>query len=89
MELKEKLIDLFINTVGFSEVDANIYADIFIENGISISQTKHGKWEKTKSHGTYECSCCGNLDTDCDDYYGSHCVKQQKYCPVCGAKMDL
>lgn len=89
MCLKEKLVDLFINKVGLSEVDANIYADDFIENGIIINQIKHGKWEKTKSYGTYECSYCGNSDTDCSDYYGNHCVKEQKYCPECGAKMDL
>ena len=43
MGLKEKLVDLFINKVGFSEVDANIYADDFIENGITINKIHHGK----------------------------------------------
>ena len=89
MGLKEKLVDLFIKKVGFSEVDANIYADDFIENGIEINKIHHGKWEKSKPYGTYECSCCGYFDTDCSDYYGSHSVKEQKYCPECGAKMDL
>lgn len=87
MDLKEKLVDFFINIVGLSELDANIYADVFIESGISDSHVKHGEWKKTRSHGTYECSCCGNLDTDCDDYYGTHCVTEQKYCPECGAEM--
>ena len=34
MDLKEKLVDFFINIVGLSELDANIYADVFIESGI-------------------------------------------------------
>ena len=89
MGLKEKLFNLLINEVGLSEVDANIYTDVFIEKEINSDNIKHGKWEKAKPYGTYECSCCGYFDTDCSDYYGSHSVKEQKYCPECGAKMDL
>ena len=62
MGLKEKLVDLFINKVGLSEVDANIYADDFIENDIIINQINHAKWEKSKPYGTYECSCCGYFE---------------------------
>lgn len=49
----------------------------------------HARWVKLKSYGRYECSVCHGGDTDCDDYYGTHWVKDQDYCPYCGAKMDL
>ena len=55
MGLKEKLVNLLINEVGLSEVDANIYTDVFIEKGINSDNIKHGKWEKAKPYGTYEC----------------------------------
>ena len=49
----------------------------------------HGRWIcKNKAYGEYECSACGGLDTDCSDYYSSHDVTEQDYCPNCGAKMD-
>lgn len=48
----------------------------------------HGRWIKTKSYGRYECSACRAADCDCDDYYGTHRVTAQEFCPYCGAKMD-
>ena len=48
----------------------------------------HGYWKKVNSYGTYECSVCSGRDTDCCDYYGTHDVREQDYCPYCGAKMD-
>ena len=48
-----------------------------------------GRWIcKNKAYGEYECSACGGLDTNCSDYYSSHDVTEQDYCPNCGAKMD-
>ena len=88
MGLKEKLVVFFINTIGLSSTDANIYADDFVKSNLSSNNEVHGKWEKTKSYGTYKCSICGAFDTDCSDYYGSHCVEEQKYCPYCGAIMS-
>ena len=87
MCLKEKLVDFFINTIGLSSTDANIYADDFVRSKLSSNNEICGKWKKTKSYGTYECSICCAVDTDCSDYYGNHCVEEQKYCPECGEKM--
>lgn len=77
------------NPAPFPSMIVIFEVDVFIEKGINSDNIKHGKWEKAKQYGTYECSCCGYFDTDCSDYYGSHSVKEQKYCPECGAKMDL
>lgn len=88
MDFKGQLVDFFTNTIGLSSTDANIYADDFIQIVLSSNNEVHGKWEKTKSHGTYKCSICGAFDTDCSDYYGTHCVEEQKYCPYCGVIMS-
>ena len=40
-------------------------------------------------YGEYECSVCHGEDSDCSDYYGTHVVTEQDFCPNCGAKMDL
>ena len=88
MCLKEKLVDFFINSIGLSSADANIYADDFVKSKLSSNNEIFGKWKKTKSYGTYECSICGAADTDCSDYYAAHVVTEQYYCPFCGAKMD-
>ena len=53
-----------------------------------ISPVRHGRWIYTEKYGDYECSVCHGIDTDCSDYYSSHVVTEQEYCPFCGAKMD-
>lgn len=54
-----------------------------------VQEVQHGRWIRATTHGSYTCSICGAMDTDCDDYYGVHCVLDQQYCPDCGAKMGL
>lgn len=61
-----------------------------IENG-ELAEAKHGKWianehtSRSETRGrmthyaTYKCSVCGKWNGR----------KKQKYCPNCGAKMDL
>lgn len=51
------------------------------------AEQKTGRWIQKQSYGRYECSVCGGSDTDCADYYGCHDVKEQAYCPNCGADM--
>lgn len=49
----------------------------------------HGRWISTNiGLGRYKCSVCEMEDEDCSDYYSSHNVLDQEYCPSCGAKMD-
>ena len=50
---------------------------------------RHGRWIRvSKLCGEYECSVCHGADSNCSDYYGTHIVTEQDYCPYCGAKMD-
>ena len=49
---------------------------------------RHGRWIRIKKCGEYECSICHGADSNCSDYYGTHIVTEQDYCPFCGAKMD-
>ena len=53
-----------------------------------VAQVRHGRWIYTGKYGEYECSICHGIDADCSDYYGTHVVTEQEYCPFCGAKMD-
>lgn len=49
----------------------------------------HGRWICIrKGYGEYECSVCHGADSNCSDYYGTHFVTEQEFCPNCGAKMD-
>ena len=55
-----------------------------------VPSVRHGRWiELNPAYGIYECSVCGSADGDCSDYYGTHSVKDQDWCPNFGAKMDL
>ena len=55
-----------------------------------VAPVRHGRWiEVNPAYGIYECSVCRTIDEDCSDYYGSHSVKEQNYCPYCGAMMNL
>lgn len=54
-----------------------------------VAPVRHGKWISVNmAYGEYKCSVCDGMDSDCSDYYGSHGVLNQEYCPWCGAKMD-
>lgn len=55
-----------------------------------VAPVRHGRWICiSKGYGEYECSVCHGMDLNCSDYYGTHVVTEQEFCPNCGAKMDL
>ena len=59
------------------------------ERVADVAPVRHGKWISVNmAYGEYKCSVCDGMDSDCSDYYGSHGVLDQEYCPWCGAKMD-
>ena len=54
-----------------------------------VREVNHGKMNMYKPrimnrNATYKCSVCGKL---CSSYYND--VREWKFCPHCGAKMDL
>lgn len=54
-----------------------------------VIEVRHGWWICiNKGYGEYECSVCHGMDSNCSDYYGTHAVTEQEFCPNCGAKMD-
>ena len=67
------------------------YADkIKAIQAADVAPVRHGRWICIrKGYGEYECSVCHGEDSDCSDYYGTHVVTEQDFCPNCGAKMDL
>lgn len=55
-----------------------------------VQEVKHGEWKFGYS-GYFDCSNCGfAYDTECERYLMAFPdgVKELKYCPHCGAKMD-
>ena len=67
------------------------YSKSFIETveTADVEEVKHGKMNTYKPrrmnrNATYKCSVCGKL---CSSYYND--VGEWKFCPNCGAKMDL
>ena len=54
-----------------------------------FTEVRHGRWVCIrKGYGEYECSVCHGVDSNCSDYYGTHVVTEQDYCPNCGSRMD-
>lgn len=57
---------------------------------IEVAPVRHGRWIcMRKGYEEYKCSVCHGVDSNCSDYYGTHVVTEQEYCPYCGTKMDL
>ena len=52
-------------------------------------QAMRGSWVCTnRAYGEHKCTACGGIDSDCLDYYETHNVTEQEYCPNCGARMS-
>lgn len=66
------------------------YADkIKAITAADVYKVRRGRWICIrKGYGEYECSVCHGVDSDCSDYYGTHVVTEQDYCPNCGSRMD-
>lgn len=77
----------FANNCGAVYV-ANRLSDSNAFPTADVAPVVHGRWIYIGKYGEYECSVCHGIDTDCSDYYSSHVVTEQDYCPNCGARMD-
>lgn len=62
--------------------------DVIMLPAADVAPVVHGRWIYIGKYGEYECSVCHGIDMDCSDYYSSHVVTEQDYCPNCGARMD-
>ena len=98
LDKQKLLMALNVYYDDLSSMSANYYAGfqyaIKLIEGLNVSEevapVRHGRWiELNPAYGIYECSVCRTIDEDCSDYYGSHSVKEQDYCPYCGAMMNL
>ncbi len=68
---------------------ATAFSEICKIPTVDVTPVRHGRWICIrKRYGEYECSVCRGVDSNCSDYYGTHVVTEQEYCPNCGAKMD-
>lgn len=58
---------------------------IFELPAADVAPVRHGRWALNKKYGDYECSECGQGDVKAMDFTNL----KMRYCPNCGAKMDL
>lgn len=67
-----------------------LVSDLRDMKAADVAPVRHGRWIcMRKGYEEYKCSVCHGLDSNCSDYYGTHVVTEQEYCPNCGSKMDL
>lgn len=82
--------DVLMNKFGFSDADVIAKERIREAPTIDAKPVVYSKWVPVSgSYEKYYCLACEGTDTNCSDYYGSHAVLDQEYCPWCGAKMNL
>lgn len=82
---RQAAIDAVEKTKSAMASDGEIYvakinAEMNIQQLPSVSTEKTGRWEKLSvCYGCSECSLCTNI----------HGIRDFKYCPNCGAKMEV
>lgn len=53
---------------------------------VDVAPVVHGRWIPSKHRSSFfMCSVCESNDKECQPFY----INVWKYCPSCGAKMDL
>lgn len=83
---RETVLDIVKRTSGDY---ATAFSEIVRVPSADVAPVVHASWKLiNKGYGQYICTNCGGIDEDSSDYYGTHCVTEQEYCPMCGAKMD-
>lgn len=73
---------VFADIIDLIEYEPEIYV---LQKEADVAPVVHGKWENSKYMAATKCGVCGEdifLD-DCEQFL------EWKYCPICGAKMDL
>lgn len=89
---KQRLIDEFEHLMAGQEVcmgDASftalILVDDLIQNAPVVERRKHGKWEEFGHAGWRVCSVCHNCYVEPE-----WIIKDKwKYCPQCGARLEI
>lgn len=89
---KQRLIDEFEHLMAGQEVcmgDASftalILVDDLIQNAPVVERRKHGKWEESECAGLHVCSVCHNCYVEPE-----WIIKDTwKYCPKCGARLEI
>lgn len=88
---REEVISI-INTAGFWEEEDREVAITCVKyaEAADVAPVKHGKWEQRdyfdEDDNVYVCSAC---DEPWTLNAGNPKENNMKYCPNCGAKMDL
>lgn len=92
LEEAKKLPDDLPKGEGLAIATAAQYIRGYIKRvkSADVQPVKHGTWRKAEQgYDTYvECSECG-LNLEMSNYVESEWRELLKYCPCCGARMDL
>lgn len=67
------------------DVCNGVISRLLIQPAADVAPVVHGKWENSKYMAATKCGVCG------EDIFLDYCEQflEWKYCPICGAKMDL
>ncbi len=100
---KQSVIDYlegYLNSIGECGADSllfdrgqrraliNSIQDISVIKGEDIQSVKHGRW-KIENHLNQDILFCTQCEKDINVLkYGSYYIKEFKFCPYCGARMD-
>ena len=79
MDVREKLVELLISTIGLTPTDAEIYANEFIAHGVTVQEC--GNWKYYHKQNKAVCTSC-SFERDLDANFGKDIA-----CPNCGAYM--
>lgn len=55
---------------------------------LKAKPVKHGKWIDHKKFERKNCNVCIECSV-CNTWFGHDCIPKTKFCPNCGARMDL
>ena len=87
---KEALLKRMQNDPLFDLVEGyGVSGVINAEPTVDAEPVRHGKWKQWDSYGfedTYKCTACGESFVLIE---GTPITNGYKYCPNCGAKMDV
>ena len=92
MDVREKLVELLISTIGLTPTDAEIYANDFIDHGVTVQELDGCEYCKEDREGFIRMFGAFSITKP---FHGNewfintgHCKPRQIFfCPMCGRKL--
>lgn len=75
--------------IGVNELADELYNVALNLPAADVAEVKHGKWVKPHWRNSVSCANCSICGAEAYHYDFHGVQKTYRYCPNCGAKMDL